>query len=383
MKTFLSTKKTYLILILLSLFSFTYCEEPVHSSGSDEIKKNQTHPIDWQPQNTWVFMVGVLEWKDANNFASFDKKGRIDHKILNFFKNIGVPENQIFYFKDSAAITDLLNTKLKNVLAKTDSDDTFFFYYAGHGYKNDKSEVCLASYDCGNGIEWNVNSIVSTIANNFKGKQVLLTADCCNSGGLAVAAKKYGNEKIVALNSVVPKDVSTGNWTFSNALLYGLKGENFTDTNDDKKVSLGELADFIDLEMAVVEGQKSAYYIPENLKNWVLTDNVPAKTSNKIGNRVNVDYDGTNYLGRIIEESNNKFNVCFYSYTNNETDWVTPERTKKLQLLNFAEGATVQVLYEKKWYPAKVLKSFAGLHYIKYDNYDESWNEWVNKDRIK
>ena len=35
---------------------------------------------------TWVFMVGVLEWEDANTFASFEKKERVDAKILRFFQ---------------------------------------------------------------------------------------------------------------------------------------------------------------------------------------------------------------------------------------------------------------------------------------------------------
>jgi len=337
----------------------------------------------WDPKNTRVFMVGVLEWQDAATFSSFDKTGRLDEEIFNFFKNAGVPAAQMLFIKDKEALTQGLNKKMADFLDKSGPEEVLFFYYAGHGYHNAQDDVCLASYDVGGDREWTVNSIVKTIQDHFKGKLVLLTADCCASGGLAAAAKKNGNGKMVALNSVISKDASTGNWTFSNALLYGLQGKNYVDTDQDQKITLPELADFIDTEMAIVEGQKSASYIPDNLKGWVVSDQIPLKSNERIGERVNVDYDGTDYMGRIIEVKDGKYDIQFYSYTSTETDWVSADRLKKLQLKNLPEGTSVSVLFEGKWYPAKVLDSNAGMHYVHYDNYGDEWNEWVGKNRIK
>ncbi len=45
----------------------------------------------------------------------------------------------------------------------------------------------------------------------------------------------------------------------------------------------------------------------------------------------------------------------------------------------------VQVEHNGTWYPATILKinTDDGTYYIKYDGWDDSWNEWVTKDRLK
>jgi len=35
------------------------------------------------------------------------------------------------------------------------------------------------------------------------------------------------------------------------------------------------------------------------------------------------------------------------------------------------------------WYDAKVLKKKQGYWYIHYVDYDDSWDEWVDRDRIR
>ena len=335
-------------------------------------------------RKTWVFMVGVLEWADANSFASFDKKGRLDAKILKYFQENGVPNNQILYLKDKQATTKAVREAFVPFLKQAQKDDILFFYYCGHGYKNDAQKVCFANYA---GADWSAEEIVRTVNENFAGNTAFFTADCCNSGGLAKEAQKYRTKNFVALNSVVPKDVSTGNWTFSNALLYGLQGKNFVDTDNDSKITLSELANYIDLEMAIVEEQKAAYYIPEKMKNWIINSNIPKKASTRIGEKVLVDYEGEDWLGFITgKTSANTYEVRFYSYTNNETDeveakYLKPYTCKK----NFPVGATVKVYSEddNTWYSAKVLKKFSCLHYVHYDDYDAEWDEWVAPSRIK
>ena len=51
-------------------------------------------------------MIGVLEWADKVSFDSFDKRGRLDAKILKHFKDSGVPEDKIVYLKDKQSTTD-------------------------------------------------------------------------------------------------------------------------------------------------------------------------------------------------------------------------------------------------------------------------------------
>lgn len=338
----------------------------------------------FNPQRTWVFMVGVLEWADANSFPSFEKKGRVDTKIKIFFENQGVPSHQIVYLKDGQATTQAVREAFLSFLKKAGKDDVLFFYYCGHGYKNDAKKVCFANHK---GADWTAEEIVRSVNANFAGKTAYFTADCCNSGGLAVEVQKYPAKNYTALTSVVPTDVSTGNWTFSNALLYGLQGQNFVDTDGNGRITTSELAGYIDEEMAIVEGQKAAYFVPKTVQNQFIATNVPVKKNARVGQRVWADYDGTRWLGFIIgAEKNGSFNVRFYSYTNNETDIVEAARLKPYAYpKNIPVGTPVSVYYaaDKKWYPAKVIKKFSCLHFIQYDDYDSEWNEWVAPDNIK
>jgi len=186
---------------------------------------------------------------------------------------------------------------------------------------------------------------VKAVDENFAGEKAFFVVDCCNSGGMADEAQKYKTKNFVALNSVVPKDLSTGNWTFSNVLLYGLLGKNFIDTDNNGSLTLIELAQYIDQEMAIVEGQKAAYYVPQNLKNLVITNGIAKRKDKRIGEYVWVDYDGEDYLGFITASDATKgLNVRFYSYTNNELDWVAANRTKPFKCKSdFSVGALVSV----------------------------------------
>jgi hypothetical protein len=333
---------------------------------------------------TWVFMVGVLEWADGKTFAPFDKEGRVDAKIKKFFEQQGVPANQMLYIKDQGATTNTVREAFLTFLKKAKKGDILFFYYCGHGYKNDAGKVCFANYK---GADWTTEEIVKTVNENFAGNTALFAADCCNSGGLAIEVQKYKTRNYAAFNSVVPTDISTSNWTFSNALLYALEGRNFVDSDNNRMIQLGELSEYIDTEMAIVEGQKASYFVPASMRNWTLSSGVKAKINNRIGERVMVDYDGTKWLGFIEGvEANKKVKVRFYSYTNNEVDIVEPSRVNPFKCTSdFPIGTSVKVYNasDEKWYPAVVLKKFSCLNYIHYSEYGSEWDEWVGPAKIK
>ncbi len=45
----------------------------------------------------------------------------------------------------------------------------------------------------------------------------------------------------------------------------------------------------------------------------------------------------------------------------------------------------VQIEHNGTWYPGKILKvnESEGIYFITYDGWDENWNEWVTRDRLK
>ncbi len=335
---------------------------------------------------TWVFMVSLVEWEDTS-IPAFEKDGRIDSKIIDFFKKNGIPSNQIIYLKDKQASTNTVRAEFINFLKKAKKDDNLFFYYSGHGYKNDDDKVCFTTYK---GADWSAEEIVSNVNTYFAGNKAFFTADCCNSGGLSLEAKKYPKREYVSLNSVVPTSISTGNWTFSNALLYGLQGKNFVDYNNNGNINVEELAKYIDEEMAVVEGQKAYNYIPNSMKNWAVTKNVPIKKNLLVGSRVLVDYNGQDYMGFVEDaDAKNNFKVRFYSYTNNETEWIALNRLKPFSCpKDYQIGTRVNAIsaLDKKSYPGEVVKKFLCLHLVHFDGYDSEWDEWIapaNIEKIK
>ena len=53
------------------------------------------------------------------------------------------------------------------------------------------------------------------------------------------------------------------------------------------------------------------------------------------------------------------------------------------QLSAQAVGDAIQIEYNGSWYDGKILKVNGDQYFITYSGWDESWNEWVCKDRLK
>jgi hypothetical protein len=52
-------------------------------------------------------------------------------------------------------------------------------------------------------------------------------------------------------------------------------------------------------------------------------------------------------------------------------------------VVRYAEGAPVEVEWESKWWPATVKAERLGVHLVHYDDYDDTWDEWVGEDRVR
>src|SRR5882762_6221687 len=145
---------------------------------------------DWQPQRTWVFVVGTLQWKHRDVFDSFPQKNRRDAQLVEFFRQQGVPSQQLVYLQDAQATTRQVKTAFASFLGKAREGDLLFVYYCGHGYKSDDERTTFfATYDAGEDTPgWSTDSIVREIEKSFKGSRAFLAADCCYSGSPAQRA---------------------------------------------------------------------------------------------------------------------------------------------------------------------------------------------------
>ncbi len=345
---------------------------------------------DWIPEKTWVFAVGILEWKHPDVWAPFPDavEGRFDRKLVNFFRSKGVPSNQIVYLEDRGATLREIQTKLPQLLSNTQQDDLLIFYFAGHGdWDSDSDEHYFINYDANaedRDNYWSISSIFDDIENNFNGAKVLLLADCCYSGGLIDELKRRKTKLSYAcVTSAYSHNTSTGEWTFTKSLYQSLQGDPKVDKDSDRIVSLSDFSKYAELEMAFIEEQKSMFYTTNNFNPQMRLASVSGQSQPDIGKHVEVKYEGEWYKAKILETNNSQFKVR-YIEGDWEPEWVKPQQTRPYQPKMFAIGAKVKVKDdEEKWYNATVKKAWYGLHFISYDDYSETWDEWVGSDRIK
>ena len=289
--------------------------------------------VGWEPAKTWVMAVGVLEWNASDLYCSFPKAGRRDAALVQFFRDQGVPDSQIIFLKDKQATKSRIEQSLVAMLDQTRPGDLLVIYYAGHGVE-EEGTTCFANYDItGKTLKsgWQVPAIFDAIERHYLGSRVLLMADACNSGALGVEAENRRSKIAYAsLASVQPEEESTGNWTFTECVLKGLRGDPAVDLNSDGRVTLDELARYTKRKMSSAESQKA----------WFSTAN--GFSSNMI-----------------------------------------LSQTKGGPKAGGQAGGKVEALWHGKWWPASVLQSVKGKTLIHYDGYGAEWDEWVGTDRLR
>ena len=212
---------------------------------------------EWNPKRTWVFFVGLVKWKDIESFESFDAKIRKDGIFLNSLRKRGVPEDHIVYLKDTGATTAVVETKFADFLKRAAPEDWLFVYFEGHGYKTDADVPYLATYDVDDRVlGWKFDAVPNTIERYFKGSNAIIALDSCYSGAMANSVKKAKRRVSYAVfASSMASQESTGNWTFTEALISGFNGEPWADYNHDGKVTLAEMGDNASQDMLFGEEQ--------------------------------------------------------------------------------------------------------------------------------
>jgi hypothetical protein len=341
---------------------------------------------DWQPQRTWVFVVGVLQWQHRDMFDSFPQKNRRDAQLVEYFRQQGVPEEQIVFMKDGQATSRHVRNAFPTFLSKAGPDDLLFLYYTGHGYKSDDGRTSyFATYDAGDEVDgWATDSIVRDIERYFKGSRALLTADTCYSGSLAAQTQRLGHRvSYASLTSSSASQLSTENWTFTEMLLAGFQGRSFADINGDGEITLSELAEDIRDDMAFAEGQRSVFVTTGNFPAEMLVGPAQQKINPQISRRVEVRSEGDWYKARVVDVRGGRYHVHYYGWEDSDDEWVTAAQIRNLKSVEYAVGTSVEVSWRGKWYPARILKVERGVHLIHYVGYDDGWDEWVSAKRIR
>lgn len=347
----------------------------------------RANDLGWEPQKTWVFVVGVLHWKHRDMFGSFPVKNRRDAALADFFKQSGVPETQVVYLQDKQATQKQIDSAFAAQLKKLRPDDLLIIYYCGHGSKSDDGDVHLASYDAGDDevSGWSVNSIPGQIKSESKCARVLWFLDCCYSGQAALAlTKQKGRPAYACVTSSSASESSTEHWTFSDALLDSLRGVAYVDLNRDGSVTLAEFAAHISADMNLAEEQLATFATTEGFEPEMILARAKPLAHPRIGERAKAkDENGDWYAGRIVEAKDEEFRVHFIGYEDDEDVWVAPEDLRPIKPVQYTAGTEVEVRWKKRWYPATVLQAKGGTHLIHYTDYESKWDEWVPSKRIR
>lgn len=303
---------------------------------------------EWQPQRTWVFIVGTLEWKHSDMFEPFPLKNRRDAELARFFRAQGVPAEQMVYLKDRQATTRQVRTAFRDLLSQAREGDRLFVYYTGHGYKSeDERTTFFATYDAGEDVPgWATSSIVRDIERYFKGSEAFLAADCCYSGNLAQQIRKLNSRiSYACLASSSANELSTANWTFTEMLLAGLRGKAYADTNQDGEITLQELAEDIRADMAFAEDQRSAFVATGVFANQTVLAIAERRSNREVSKRVEVRSDGDWYKARIIDARQGQYKVHYYGYDDWYDEWVNAGQVRDRKVAWYAP----RLAFDSEW----------------------------------
>ena len=339
-----TTRRSSVPATLLFVLSFVWVTPTTLARGRD-----------WEPQKTWVFVVGTLRFKHEDIFDSFPQENRRDAELVSFFRQQGVPREQIVYLRDSEATAKRIQASLASQLARAKPGDLLFLYYTGHGYKSDEGDTYLASYDAGDeDVQgWPVDSIPASIERYFKGARAFIALDNCYSGALVEALTgRRTRVSYAALTSSSANQSSTGEWTFTEALLAALRGRATEDMNNDGEITLEELATQVREDMAFAENQRIDFRVTGDFSLRTVLSQAELKRDPRVGERVEVRSEGSWYKGRIInvDPERSRFLIDYYGWDDSYDEWVSARKIRQPRHKRFAAGRTIEVKPEGQRY---------------------------------
>jgi len=340
--------------------------------------------LDWHADKTWVFAVGVLEYQHPDVWRNQPaaKTDRRDVQLVEHFRKHGIPAEQIVYLQDRAATQPRIRKSLDDLLRRTTPGDLLILYYTGHGSRDHKTrEVHFVNYDAKDGsTAWSVAEIAKTVDQGFQGDKALLMADCCYSGALVDELRRHDRRvPFACLCSSFSHNSSTGNWTFTDALLKGFRGNPAVDLDGDGHVEFSEIAKYSELDMGFIERQKSVSdRSPQFPEKWKLAATA-GRAKPRLGERVEVLWQDKWYRAQIIDVKENQFRISYVNYDSSWDEWVGTERIRPYRPPEFTKGEIVDVYWahDQKWYPATIRRAWYGLHYVHYDGYSDEYDDWV------
>jgi hypothetical protein len=209
--------------------------------------------------------------------------------------------------------------------------------------------------------------------------------DNCYSGAMIDAVRKTKPKLPYAVfASSMANQESTQNWTFTEALINGFRGESFVDTNADGKVTFREVSKNFENDMLFGEEQMASSAFINGFDPDITVATAGPLRSPRIGQRVEALSEGEWYRGFISDVKGTKLKVHYYGFEVDEEEWLPASKIRIPPTGSaFKVGERVEVQYKRKWYSAHIINIKGRFHYVTYDDYDVDENEWVPSKRIR
>ena len=318
-------------------------------------------------------LIGILAWKDST-LATYDKEGRQDARLYSILQDRGVPKDNILYLQDDEGTLDNCIQAVEETAKKGSSDSLFFFYYAGHGIKDrNTSKAYFLNYDCNTSTPestcLSLDSIAGIVADQFKGKKVILTADCCYSGNLNKVAdtlEKAGKETCV-FSSATSSNFSTGQWTFTMCLNDALAGEPAAKPGGGN-ITVADIASYIYINMKYADFQMSNFYTTDQFsQDFIMSsvaDSVSLSSDTHVGEYKEAPYNNKWYRVRIIEQKGEKVKITYLGYGTDWDEWVSYTSLEDISFSVYSKKDKIKVEWDGEWFPATIVEVKDVFHYI-------------------
>lgn len=342
-------------------------------------------------ENTVAVIVGVLSFGEPG-IAGWSAEKRKDLELYQVLRARGVPARNMTLLLDGAATAAEVKRALEHRARSAPPGSTLLFYYAGHGARDGQGSTHFLAYDTKSGAPDSgvvLSQVAATLKREFKGQRVLLMADCCYSGALkdvADAVSASGRVEAASLTSADASNLSTENWTFTQTVIDGLRGDGLMDENRDGTLALNELSHAVQREMQYREKQRHGFHL-SGVPAGATLSRAPGVALGSgpfpAGSYVLApDERGMPRTALVRRAGKSESNVRFYHYNQAEDRTVPSASLSKLGFRRYPKGAKLRVFWGGKLWDATVTATDGDFHFITYPGWPAYWDEWVMSDRI-